>query len=53
MRARTYDLNISYDNLYNTPRLWLIGFDEVGSRTQLVVPQALCVPPPCYRTVSH
>ena len=42
VRARTYDLNISYDNLYNTPRLWLIGFDEVGSRTQLVVPQALC-----------
>ena len=46
VRARTYDLNISYDNLYNTPRLWLFGFDEVGSCTYLVVLAALH-PLPC------
>ena len=26
--TRTYDLNITYDNYYRTPRLWLSGYDE-------------------------
>lgn len=26
--TRTYDLNITYDNYYRTPRLWLTGYDE-------------------------
>lgn len=26
--TRTYDLNITYDNFYRTPRLWLSGYDE-------------------------
>ena len=26
--TRTYDLHITYDNYYRTPRLWLIGYDE-------------------------
>ncbi|RWS28404.1 ubiquitin-like-conjugating enzyme ATG3 [Leptotrombidium deliense] len=26
--TRTYDLNITYDNFYRTPRLWLCGYDE-------------------------
>lgn len=26
--TRTYDLNITYDNYYRTPRLWLYGYDE-------------------------
>lgn len=26
--TRTYDLNITYDNYYRTPRLWLIGYNE-------------------------
>jgi len=26
--TRTYDLNITYDKYYQTPRLWLVGFDE-------------------------
>ena len=26
--TRTYDLNITYDNFYRTPRLWLFGYDE-------------------------
>lgn len=28
MATRTYDLNITYDNYYRTPRLWLTGYDE-------------------------
>lgn len=31
-QTRTYDLNITYDKYYQTPRLWLFGYDEV--RTQ-------------------
>jgi len=27
--TRTYDLNITYDKYYQTPRLWLFGYDEV------------------------
>ena len=29
LRTRTYDLNITYDKYYQTPRLWLYGYDEV------------------------
>ena len=32
VRTRTYNLNITYDNYYRTPRLWLQGFDEVSTR---------------------
>lgn len=28
LSTRTYDLNITYDNFYRTPRLWLFGYDE-------------------------
>jgi ubiquitin-like-conjugating enzyme ATG3 len=28
IRTRTYDLSISYDKYYQTPRIWLFGFDE-------------------------
>jgi len=28
LATRTYDLNISYDKYYQTPRLWLTGYDE-------------------------
>ena len=28
-RHRTYDLSISYDKYYQTPRMWLFGYDEV------------------------
>jgi hypothetical protein len=28
MRTRTYDLYITYDQYYQTPRFWLVGFDE-------------------------
>lgn len=29
LQTRTYDLNITYDKYYQTPRLWLSGHDEV------------------------
>nr|CAG4638630.1 EOG090X0AKX [Cyclestheria hislopi] len=28
IQTRTYDLNITYDKYYQTPRLWLCGYDE-------------------------
>jgi ubiquitin-like-conjugating enzyme ATG3 len=30
VRQRTYDLHITYDKYYQTPRLWLFGYDENG-----------------------
>jgi len=35
--TRTYDLNITYDRYYQTPRLWLFGYSE--NRTPLSVDQ--------------
>lgn len=29
IRTRTYDLYITYDKYYQTPRLWLFGYNEV------------------------
>ncbi len=29
VQTRTYDLHITYDKYYQTPRLWLFGYDEV------------------------
>ena len=31
LRTRTYDLYITYDKYYQTPRLWLAGYDEHGA----------------------
>jgi len=31
VRSRRYDVSITYDNYYRTPRIWLFGFDESGS----------------------
>lgn len=28
-RTRSYDLSVTYDKYYQTPRLWLKGYDEV------------------------
>jgi len=30
LQVRTYDVMITYDKYYQTPRVWLIGYDEVG-----------------------
>lgn len=37
IKTRTYDLHITYDKLYQTPRLWMIGYDE--NRKLLTVEQ--------------
>jgi len=31
VRSRAYDLSITYDKYYQTPRLWLFGYDEHGN----------------------
>lgn len=31
VRARRYDVSITYDNYYRTPRIWLFGYDENGT----------------------
>ena len=36
LQVRTYDCFISYDKHYQTPRFWLLGYDEVGRRTRSV-----------------
>lgn len=28
LKTRTYDLSITYDKFYQTPRMWLYGYDE-------------------------
>lgn len=30
-RSRTYDVSITYDFYYRVPRLWLVGYSEMGS----------------------
>lgn len=30
VKTRTYDLHITYDKYYQTPRLWVVGYDEVS-----------------------
>lgn len=29
VQGRTYDCSITYDKYYQTPRMWLLGYDEV------------------------
>ncbi|CAG9466859.1 unnamed protein product [Pedinophyceae sp. YPF-701] len=38
VRTRTYDLSITYDKYYQTPRFWLTGYDEAG---QALPPKAV------------
>lgn len=37
VHTRTYDLHITYDKYYQTPRLWVVGYDE--NRKPLTVEQ--------------
>ena len=30
VKTRTYDLSITYDKYYQTPRMWLFGYDEMN-----------------------
>lgn len=42
LQVRTYDVMITYDKYYQTPRIWLIGYDEVGS-SQLIMCRNLII----------
>lgn len=44
VQTRTYDLSITYDKYYQTPRLWLFGYDETGQplRPEEVYEDVLC-----------
>lgn len=37
LQTRTYDLYITYDKYYQTPRLWLFGYDEVRTPGQNLI----------------
>ncbi|EIN11752.1 hypothetical protein PUNSTDRAFT_131907 [Punctularia strigosozonata HHB-11173 SS5] len=37
LQVRTYDVMITYDKYYQTPRIWLVGYDE--NRSPLTPPQ--------------
>ncbi len=39
LRTRTYDLYMTYDQYYQVPRFWLVGYDE--TRHPLVPDQVL------------
>lgn len=32
LQTRTYDLYVTYDKYYQTPRLWLFGYSEVSRK---------------------
>ena len=51
LRTRTYDISVTYDKYYQTPRFWLVGYDETR---QLLKPElALGEPPPLTHTHTH
>ncbi|CAH3119255.1 unnamed protein product [Pocillopora meandrina] len=37
LQTRTYDMYITYDKYYQTPRLWLFGYNEIRNREPLAV----------------
>lgn len=37
-RARRYNISMTYDNYYRTPRIWMYGFDENGT---VLAPEAV------------
>ena len=30
LKTKTYDVSITYDNYYRTPRIWFMGYDKYG-----------------------
>ena len=44
LKTRTYDLSITYDKYYQTPRVWLIGYDKENRKLE---------PVKCLEDVSH
>lgn len=46
IQVRTYDCMITYDKYYQTPRMWLLGYDEVRLRLSSFGPsQPACTRP--------
>lgn len=43
LQTRTYDLYITYDKYYQTPRLWLFGYDEVRISRESDFTKRLCL----------
>ena len=43
VRTRRYDVSITYDNYYRTPRIWLFGFDENGSALSTTDVYQVCI----------
>lgn len=41
MKVRTYDLSISYDKYYQTPRVWMMGYESADSSQPLTGDQML------------
>lgn len=37
VHTRTYDLHITYDKYYQTPRLWVVGYNEVRFRSVVIL----------------
>lgn len=37
LQVRTYDVMITYDKYYQTPRIWLLGYDEVRLNRQYLI----------------
>lgn len=33
---RSYDISITYDAYYETPRIWLFGYNEVKDRNKIL-----------------
>jgi ubiquitin-like-conjugating enzyme ATG3 len=41
MKVRTYDLSMTYDNYYRTPRVWMMGYDSTDSSQPLTGEQIM------------
>lgn len=46
LQVRTYDVMITYDKYYQTPRIWLLGYDEVILRSSFLLDPKLS---PCLK----
>ena len=53
LRTRTYDLSITYDKYYQTPRIWLFGYDEVCTDELQLERPALKANPLSTSTATH
>ena len=44
LQTRTYDLCVTYDKYYQTPRLWLFGYNEVSRTFNDIFASEVCTP---------